>query len=71
MEKIQPLVAQGAERLWLRRILFMVILLFSLVIRSAWTPEVLEQHRSDVQRNTLLVAQGVDRVEGGGFLGRP
>ena len=43
----QSIVTCGSERMWLRRIVFTAILLFSLVVRSAWTPEVLRQHRSE------------------------
>ena len=37
----------GTECVWPRRVVFSAILLFSLVVRSAWTPEVLNRHRSE------------------------
>jgi hypothetical protein len=38
---------EHAPVLWFRRIAFAALLIFSLVVRSAWTPEALEEHRGE------------------------
>jgi phosphatidylglycerol:prolipoprotein diacylglycerol transferase len=38
---------ESVPAFWLRRIAFAIILLFCLVVRSAWTPEVLEKRRAE------------------------
>lgn len=42
---------ENIPALWFRRIVFTVILLFCLAVRSAWTPEVLEEHRARAVHN--------------------
>lgn len=40
-------LAARNQRLWIRKLALILIILFSLIIRSAWTPEVLQQKRSE------------------------
>ncbi len=44
MARRNPNMAIG---MWFRRSIFVLVILFSLVIRSAWTPEVLEERRAN------------------------
>ena len=69
-----PSSCQNIPASWLQRVAFTLIVLFCLVVRSAWTPEVLEQRRAEqagasasarVDGTRQMAAQPPARAEGG------
>jgi len=68
-----PVTVESVENsfaYWLRRVCFALILLFCLVIRSAWTPEELERRREALRVSTIPASYRVPWRTGATLLGR-